>query len=138
MALNVTIALAKKNGPGDSLASDTNLQLLDSALEEMSGTWTLAADARTKFGLASGPRAVPINPISMNENQGGLQSSSWHQQGENLGSNPESAGTMPDMSNMVFGSSNLQDSEMGSIDPYFWDPLGISDSYLTDWLGIYP
>ena len=143
MALNVTVALAKKKNPSSTtspssdtpLISDTNLLALDSALEVMSRTWTLAADARAKFAFATRPRAVPVSSISKGGNQDWLQPFSGHQLGEERVPSLDSTATIPQLNEVDFGSSNYLDGDIGNLDPYYWDPLGISDVDLIDWLG---
>ena len=131
VAMNVTMTLSRERSPESSVNVDADFSLLDSALEEMSETWKLAADARVKSRRNFGPRVafqtdsrsgdVPAQVLEQNDDRWSSGYCSTHD---------------TSIINVPYGQSMLEEGVPVNADPYFWDPLGIPESAFTEWLNL--
>ncbi|PVH83156.1 hypothetical protein DL98DRAFT_513444 [Cadophora sp. DSE1049] len=130
VAMNVTITLSRDQSPGGSVIMDTDFSLLDSALKEMSETWKLAADARTKFRCNIGPRGA-----FQNDSSSGDVPTQLYEQGDGHSNLGHCSTHDINITNTSYGQSvNSEEEVPVNSDPYFWDPLGIPESVFAEWL----
>ena len=129
VAMNVTMTLLRDRSTGSSVNVDADFSLLDSALEEMSETWKLAADARVKFRHNNGLRAAAQN----DSRSGDVPAQVQEQKDDRLSSEYCSTHDTSIM-DIPYGQIMLEEGVPVNTDPYFWDPLGIPESAFTEWL----